>query len=492
MWQDTKGVLMGEPPATGSADLRSFLAHLESVPGERVARVPRRVSSVHELSAVVKLMETRGNPVLLFEDVDGLGIPVVCGLFATRKRVAMALGTTPERATETFLGLLDKQATPLQVSGGPVQEVRLTGGDASLKRLPIPVHAPKDGGPYITAGVCLVRDPVSGAHNAGIYRMMVQAEDRMTVDTDPAHDLGKVIQWGMERSAPVDVAIVIGGHPALHVASQAKVPIWVDSLGLMGSLLGRPVPVTRCISVDLEVPAHAEIVIEGQIVPGQRMAEGPFGEFSYYYGASPRSPVCMVTAITHRRDPIYLDIHPTHSDHRCLWLFPGREARLLAMLRQAIPGVQGVHLPLDGAGMVACISLDKAHDGDVRRALMIALSSDVYLKHAMIFDPDINIYDLGHVLWALAVRFQADTDLMVVPFSRGFQEDPSSYSLASRLQRGGLTTKTGFDATAPLGAPHAERADVLPPEYASLNLDDYVAGEAGGQRPAPLTGGWRP
>jgi 2,5-furandicarboxylate decarboxylase 1 len=242
----------------------------------------------------------------------------------------------------------------------------------------------------------------------------------------------------------------------------------------MGSLLGRSVPVTRCVTVDLDVPTHAEIVIEGRILPGERMAEGPFGEFSYYYGASPRSPVCEITAITRRHDAIYLDIHPAHSDHRCLWLFPGREARLLSMLRQVIPGIRAVHLPLDGAGMVAYISLQKAHDGDVRRALMIALSSDVYLKHAMVFDPDVDIYDLGHVLWALAVRFQADSDLMVIPNARGFQEDPSSYSLSDRQTPGGLTTKSGFDVTAPMGTPYAERADLLPDKYADLRLDDYL------------------
>jgi 2,5-furandicarboxylate decarboxylase 1 len=487
---------MAQPVTTEAADLRGFLAELEDSPGERVARVSRRVSSVHELSAVVKLMENRGNPVLWFDDVDGLGIPVVCGLFATRERIAMVLSTTPDRATETFLGRLDRHTATTRVAGGPVQEVRLLGGEASLTRLPVPVHAPKDGGPYITSGVCLVRDPVSGAHNAGIYRMMVQGDNRITVDTDPAHDLGKVIRWGADHSAPVEVAIVIGAHPALYLASQAKVPISVDSLGLMASLLGRSIPVTRCATVDVDVPADAEIVLEGQILPDQRMAEGPFGEFSYYYGASPRSPVCVITAITRRHDPIYLDIHPAHSDHRCLWLFPGREARLLAMLRQAIPGVRAVHLPLAGAGMVGYISLDKAHDGDVRRALMIALSSDVYLKHAMIFDPDIDIYDLGHVLWALAVRFQADTDLMVIPYARGFQEDPSSYSLASRQEPRGLTTKTGFDVTAPKGTPFPERADLLPQEYAGLNLDEYLAdgpaeqGPKAGPADGPAAEGW--
>ena len=318
---------------------------------------------------------------------------------------------------------------------------------------------------------------------------MVHSPNRVTIDTSPTHDLGKVISWGRANAVPVEVAIVIGSHPALHIASQAKVPISVDSLGLMGSLLGEPVPVTRCATVDLDVPAHAEIVIEGRILPTERMPEGPFGEFSYYYGASAHSAVCEISAITHRHDPMYLDIHPTHSDHRNLWLFPGREVRLLTMLRDAVPGVRAVYMPPEGAGMVACIALKKTHDGDARRALMIALSSDIYLKHAMVFDPDVDIYDLGHVLWALAVRFQADTDLMLIPNAAGFSEDPSSYSLNDRQTRGGLTTKSGFDATAPKGIPYPERADLLPEAYANLNLEDYVgAAEGVGPHVSPAKG----
>ncbi len=454
-------------------DLRAYLDAVEDLPGERVVRVARRVSARHELSAVTKLMETRGNPVLWFEDVDGLGIPVVCGVFATKRRISLALGATEQSAVAELQRRRTQLIEPARTREVPVQETRLTGDKANLAVLPIPVHAPEDAGRYITAAVCIVRDPDTGAHNAGIYRTMVKGPRLVTISADPSHDLGKVMKWGADHGVPIECAMVIGSHPALHLASQAKTPISTDAYSLMGSLLGEPVPVARAETVDLDVPAHAEIVIEGKILPGQREHEGPFGEFTYYYGES-TAAVCEITAITHRPDPLYLDIHPAHTDHRCLWIFPGREARLLSMLQAVIPGVRGVHIPLDGAGMVAYISLHKHHDGDARRALTIALASDVYIKLAMVFDPDINIFDPGHVLWALALRFQADEDLMIIAGSRGYEEDPSSYSRSDRRLPGGLTTKTGFDVTAPKDKPYPPRADLLPSEYAGINVEDYL------------------
>jgi 2,5-furandicarboxylate decarboxylase 1 len=202
--------------------------------------------------------------------------------------------------------------------------------------------------------------------------------------------------------------------------------------------------------------------------------EGPFGEFSYYYGADSRAKVCEVTAITHRADAIFVDIHPTHTEHRCLWLFPGREARLLARLREVVPDVRAVHIPLDGAGMFAFVSLEKRHNGDPTRVLLAALSTDVFLKHVVVVDPDIDIHDVRQVLWALALRFRADRDLVVVRNARGYVEDPSTYGLDERDERGGLVTKAGYDATIPLGGAWPERADLVPPAYADIDPFAYL------------------
>jgi 2,5-furandicarboxylate decarboxylase 1 len=304
---------------------------------------------------------------------------------------------------------------------------------------------------------------------------MVAGRDRLTVSVDPFHDLGRVIARGIENQQSVPFAIVIGADPALSLASQAKVPTTRDLYAVMGSLVGAPVALTPCVTSDLLVPAQAEIVIEGHLVPGETGAEGPFGEFSYYYGSDPTATLCRVDAITHRANPIYADIHPVHDDHRSLWLHPGREASLLRRIRTLVPDVTMVSIPLEGAGMVAIISIDKRHNGDSRRALLFALASDVFIKHAIIVDDDIDVHDPARVLWALVTRFQADRDIIVVPNVRGYAEDPSGYYIDSEHAHGRVTTKIGYDATVVLGSDFPVPADLPPSQYATINGADYVS-----------------
>jgi 2,5-furandicarboxylate decarboxylase 1 len=467
-----------EPDTTTQQDLRSFLRRLETTPGEGIAVVSREVDPVHELSALVKRMEGVDPRAVRFNRVRGHDLPVVMNLFGTKRRVAIAMGLEPDlhpdRVMAHFIDCLSRDVAPVVVESGPVKEVVRTGEDVALSSLPIGVHAAEQGGRYITSGVLLVRDPHTAAVNAGIYRIMVHGERSFTVSVDPGHDLGKVIAWGRQHARPVEFAVVIGSDPTLSLASQAKVPMSRDVYGVMGSLAGAAIPVVRGETVSLHVPATAEIVLEGRIDPGETAPEGPFGEFSYYYGSDPNATLCHVTAITRRPDALYADIHPVHPDHRCLWLHPGREASLLMRLRELVPSVRSAHLPLDGAGMVALISIDKQHNGDPRRALLFALSSDVFIKHAVIVDADVDVHDPAQVVWALAARFQPDRDVVTVSGVRGYSEDPSGYGLSERDGQGGLTSKIGYDATMPLGTGFPIRADEMPEQYADLDLADYV------------------
>jgi 2,5-furandicarboxylate decarboxylase 1 len=457
----------------GPKDLRSFLRQVESAEG--MVRISREVSPVHELSAVVKKLELeRGNPVAVFEKVNGSELPVAVSVQGTRERIALALGQPVGRCVEWFMERLESPIPSQHVESGPVHDVKYLGDDVDLGVLPLGVHAAEDGGRYFTSGCVLVRDPATGNTNTGVYRMMVKGERRITVTTGLPHDLAKVIQYGQEHDVPIEFAIVLGHHPALLIGSQAKNPMTLDALALSGALMGEPMLVTRAQTVEIDVPAYAEIVVEGRILPGEREMEGPFGEFTYYYGSS-NGHVAEITAITHREDAIFVDLHPTHNEHRCLWIFPGREARLLAKLRDIVPGVTRVHIPFHGAGMSAYVALDKKHDGDGKRVLMITLSSDNYLKHAIVVDSDVDIFDTAHVLWALNLRFQGDRDLMILPNSQGISVDPSSYSLTERYKPGGLTTKVGFDATMPVEPGFPIRADLIPEPYTNLDLDDYVA-----------------
>ena len=461
---------------TAVPDLRDYIQRARDA-GETVIRIERQVNPVHELSAVVKAFERQGNPILVFESVEGSELPVVDGVFGSRERIALALGVDVRSLTASYIERLAHPLEPEPVVEARAQDVVNTEA-VDLGALPICVHAPLDAGRYITSGVCLARDPESGAVNSGIYRIMVKGRDRVTLSVDPGDDLARILTGARERGESVDVAIVVGGHPAIAVASQAKIPIEIDSLAVTGALLGTPLRVHDAVTVDLPVPADADVVIEGRVrtTPGEH--EGPFGEFSYYYGES-TGWICDVTAVTHRSDALWLDIHPTHREHRILAFAPAHEARLLQALRASRAAVQAVHFPTESAGLIACISLRKRHDGEPRQIAMNAFSVDSLVKHVVIVDDDVDVTNPGEVAWALAVRLQADRDILMIPHAMGIAEDPSSYGYGSRIDPRGLVTKTAIDATMPLEADVPPRADALPARYADLDPRDYLSPGSG-------------
>lgn len=449
-------------------DLRQYLGELDAS-GDLV-HVRREVSTDRELSAVVKQLEGRGAPAVEFHTVRDSQLSVVAGLFGSRERIARAMRSRPELAVNDFLTAVTNPGSTVRTgSEAPVKDVRKLGADVDLGVLPISIHSAQDAGRFVTSGVTLVRDPVTGEANAGIYRMQVIDERHVTMNSSPA--LRAVIKQFADTSRFLEFVTVIGHHPALLVASQAQRNPQVGTLEIMGSLLGAPVATTRAEIVDLEVPSFSEIVLEGRLLPSERRNEGSFGEFTYYYDPGALVWTCEIVAITHRQDAIYLDIHPTHREHRCLWLFPGREAKLLAALRETFPAVRAIHLPEHGAGMTAYIAVDRGRESTTREVLQAALTIDPYLKHAYAVDPDVDVTDDQQVLWALNVRFQGDRDLIVLTEQPGARMDPS----ARRTSEGTLTSKLGFDATAKFEDPQP-RADVVSDEYASLDLADYVEG----------------
>lgn len=465
-------------------DLRTFLEEIDEDRAEGILRIERPVNRDLEACAVVKALERRGNPVVQFTDVTGTDIPLIFGTMATRERIARALGRPADDCLDWFLKALQRPLATKPVEDAPVHAVIWEGDEASLDRLPIGVHSPEDGGRYLTSGVLVLRDPVTGNLNTGIYRLMVADAHHLTVNVAPAHDAARIIAEHHERGESCEFAIVIGGHPTFAIGSQAKNPITVDSYEVVGALQGSPLEVAPARTVSLPVPAHAEIVIEGRIYPDQRRKEGPFGEFTYYYGSA-EAPVAEITAITMREDPMFVDLHPAHVEHRCLWLFPGREARLLEFLRESgVRNVANVHLPFAGGSLSAVIALRNARPGDARRTLVLALGFDVYIKQVVVVDDDIDIHDADQVHWAMTVRFQADRDLLVIPGFRGVRTDPSTYELGETGPAGSYTTKMGIDATLPTGRPAPPRADVPPAAFASLRVEDYLPVD----RPASMAG----
>lgn len=457
-----------------SPNLQEYLSTLEES-GE-LLRVRRQVTKGPEILSVVKALEPYGAPAVLFESVADSPWPVVMGTFGTRARLARSLGIDKGELVERAIQLpFEQLPEPITVSNAASQEMVLQEAEIDLKAMPFAQHSKSDAGEYITAGVVLARDPRTGKLNTGMYRMMVTSSHTITVNAAPDHDLGRIFAAARERQEKVPIAVIIGHHPAYLVGSQVKNTVAVDSHEIVGGLLNEALRVTPAVSVDLPVPADAEMILEGVVDPRDMLSEGPFGEFSYHYGEA-KAPVCTITAVTHRRNPIFLDLHPTHAEHLCLWLYPGREARLLEGVRRSVPGAVVARIPFHGGSFSAYISVKKRKEGDGKQAILAAFATDHFLKNVIVVDADIDVLDTGRVLWAADVRVQADVDTLRLESMKGIRMDPSAKQFFTPIGSDTLTAKVGVDATRPLtGFP--EQADLPHPGFENLQFEAYLSPE---------------
>ncbi|MBI2880164.1 MAG: UbiD family decarboxylase [Candidatus Tectomicrobia bacterium] len=418
---------------------------------EDLLRIPTPVDVKHQIAAYVRKTSDEQGPAILFERVKGYDMPVVSGLFATRRRVLRALEYAPEEAVERFYAGISNPIPPVRVGDGPCQEVVLEGEEADLTRLPIPTFSLRDGGAFITLGLSVTKDPDTGAKNAAIYRMQLKGRNRLGILSNSHQDCGHAILKAEREGKALEIAVAIGVDPVILVATQVKTRYGVDELSLAGGLRGKPVKVVKCRTVDLEVPATSEIVIEGRFLPNYREMEGPFGEFTGYDGPAGMRPVLEVTAITHRRSPIY---------HAALVGMPMTEAHFLKQLANEVtvfrelkskfPEVKAVHFPASGCSEFTCyVSMAPRYKGQSRNVILAALGSAKRPKLVIVVDEDIDIYDDIQVLWAISTRIQADRDVIIVPAVGSAPLDPST-------PEPNLSAVMGIDATRPFGTPFAD------------------------------------
>jgi 2,5-furandicarboxylate decarboxylase 1 len=441
---------------------RTWLEYLHQT--DRLATVRKPVSLRFELAAIAKHLD--GRKAVKFERVDDHPMSVVAGMAANRKWLAEACDVEVAELVEKFY-----QATihPMQCSyvdkrEAPVKEKVILEDIDLLKALPIPIHHEMDAGHYITAGLFIVRDPQTRKQNVSIHRLQVTGKSKLGILMLPRHTY-HLYKQAEERNQPLECAIVIGIDPITMLASQASTPFGIDELEIASALRGTPLPLVRCETVDIDVPAESEIVIEGRILPHIREPEGPFGEFPKYYGPRSDKEVIEVTAITHRRDAVYYTIVPAGYEHLLLGGIP-REASLLQTLRQTIPTVKAVHMTLGGACRYhAVISIRKTEEGQGKNAILSAFANSFDIKHVVVVDEDVDIYDPEEVEWALATRFQADRDLVVVAGTQGSKLDPSTDA--------GLSSKMGFDCTIPLDSDPFHYLRIQIPGYSDIKLEDY-------------------
>jgi 2,5-furandicarboxylate decarboxylase 1 len=402
-------------------DLRSFLADVVKADADGLKRVGSRVDPRFGITAYGAWYDKRGAyPALLFTDVAGSDLSCLSNLVATHERMALALGVPVETLTRSSVASQGRSAhPPVQVSGdAPVQEIVWRGDEVDLGRLPIPVHNELDGGPFLTAAVAVMRDPESGRLNAGIYRHHVYDARRMGVWFFGSHDGGTIHRRYAEKGEATPIAIIIGHHPAFLMGAVSRVPGIGGEYEAAGAYLGEPLEVVPALTSDLLVPARAEVVIEGRILPGEQAEEGPFAEWPGHYVGGGMKPVIEVDAITMRRNAIFQDIQASGREHRLMGALP-RIASIHEAVRQKVPGLRAVNIPLH-TRMHCYLSIRKEFDSDPTRAAFAAFNTEPEnLRAVIIVDEDIDVYDEREVSWAIGTRFDAAQDLQVIPAWNG-------------------------------------------------------------------------
>lgn len=458
-----------------ATDLRSFLDHVSRTAPELFVRVDREVDPRWELSAVQKRLESEGRlPIIVFERVAGHDMPVVVNLFASKKHLALALGIEPDEVIERFSDAEVHRIPPVDVTDGPVKEVILDGEAADLRTLPLVTHCELDAGAYLSSGVTLVRDPETRALNAGIYRHLYLSPRRMTINMAPLCHASEVARRAEARGEPVDAAIVIGHHPAMGMASQQRGKLGEFELETMGGLLGEAVEVLPAETVDVLVPAHSEIVIEGRIRTDAWEDDGPFGDYWLYYAPPKPARVFDVTAITHRRKPLFHDIFNVGPEHLVLFSL-GMEGVVFSQLKQLIPQLVAINVPVSGSGNLVYVQISKDMEGIGVNAALAALGAYRF-KCAIVVDEDIDINDDQRVMWAVMTRTQADRSFFTVPGSYVSRVDPTGYPAWHTGSDGPplLTTRLGIDATKPLDPDFPAVAEPPAELWKGLSLKDYL------------------
>ena len=447
-------------------DLRSYLNLIKQNHPEDFVIVAREVDPAYEITAItVKLeQEAKRRPILLFEKVKGTRFPVLTNLHASRARLALAMNAKPEELQKAYLRAMEKPIQPQLVGKGPVKDVVLTGDKINLYDLPQILHHQEDAGAYITAAISFAKDPNSDTWNCAYNRLMIQGRDKTSIHLTLAKHLWEFQRVAEAQGESLPVAFAIGVHPAIALGCLAIGSIDEDERAIIGGLLGEPLDLVKCETSDLLVPAHAEMILEAEILPYERTAEGPFGEFTGYSLGERQREVMKVRAITHRRDAIFHDITVGHLDHLMLSTTP-IEANLYRAVRAMVPTLKAVRVP---APFTCYVSIEQRISGQAKNAILAVLGADLYMKRVVVVDHDVDIFNDRQVSWAIATRCQPDRDILIVTNARGSDLDPST-------KEDGYTGKWGVDATAkPSLAAYTQRHRIPKEVWQRINLKDFA------------------
>ena len=460
-------------------DLRDFIRFLEQK--DDLKRIKTPVSCELEIAEICDRVVKRGGPALLFENVEGYDVPVLINMYGTEQRMAWALGVEnlddlvgritsllglmqgpPQGIMEKLrtLGQMAQMASyqPKVVGAAPCQEVVHTGDNIDLNSFPILKCWPMDGGRYITLPMVITKDPDTGSRNVGMYR--IQVYDRRTAAMHwQTHKVGTSHlrasgERGLER---LDVAVALGGDPAIIWSGSAPLPPGMDEIMVAGFIREAGVEMVKAKTVDLEVPAHAEIIIEGYIVPGEQAVEGPFGDHTGYYSMADMYPVFHVTCITQRQNPIYPTIIVGRPPMEDYYMGKVTERMFLPIIQMALPEVVDMNMPAEGVfHNLVIVSAKKEYPGQARKVMygLWGLGLMSLAKTIVVVDSDVNVHNLSEVAWRVTNNLDPAQDIL---FVNGPLDDLDHSSPTPKYG-----SKVGIDAT--IKGPMDGRTREWPPD----------------------------
>jgi UbiD family decarboxylase len=469
-------------------DLRHFLQVLEQK--QKLFRIKKEVDKDWELSAVAKLVFRKipdeRRPALLFENVKGFSIPVATGVLgASREVYAIALETELdfEKIFQRWSHAQSQPIPPVSVRSGPCQEMTYQGDEVDLFRLPVPIWTvPHDPAPYFTSPYVIARDPETGVTNVGTYRMQLKGKRKTGIYFgNNLQDLRRIIDKNEKKGQATPIAVVLGADPVIGLTSVSKVPFGLDELAVAGGLRGAAVEVVRCKTSDLEVPATAEIVMEGEIPAGVREEEGPFGEYPGYMSQGGASFVFDVKCLTTRRDPIFQAFvsQMPPSESSCIRGF-GFGVPIYKKLKYdlGLP-ITGLHFTTAGASTAyLVISMKKEHEGQPKQAIWAAWAVlPRFAKFTVVVDDDIDVRDSFAVEWAMSFRVQPARDIFIESNTLSVPLDPSApVEGPVSDERRAIGSKVGIDATRkhafpPIAFPPPEHVIEVEKRWKEYGLD---------------------
>src|SRR5438552_6535164 len=448
----------------------NFRDFLERLRRENELTDIRQPVDIRHIATLVDQAKTA----LMFHNVIGYEIPVVSGILRSPKRASMSMGCETYGQIEQKLQHgIEHPIEPRYVTAAPHKEVVEIGEAVDLFRLPIPMSSIYDGGPMITAGVVIAKDPEFG-FNSGMYRFMVKERNLTGIDIVTPNNMRLFAKRALDAGCTCPIWISIGTHPFEIMGSGFRAPLGVDEMAIAGGIRGAPVELAMCETIDLPCIADAEIVLEAEILPtGWTHPEGRFGEFTRLMGGLHWNPLVKINAVTMRKDAMYYALHMPWEN---TWLAaPTRYTVIRRALKNAGVQVKDINVTLGGCGFWHAVISIKKQAGEGKHALLAALTA-MDLKHVVIVDADIDVFDPTEVEWAIATRVQGDKDIIIVPGARAKPLDPSLPVTPPGMVPTGA--KVGIDATISEGVPH-ERYERIAYAYGDqAKIGDYLNGKA--------------